>query len=118
MIASDIQGANSLFAQTNKHAIVPDEDTFKMALEKAKESGQLSRHEPSAKIEPQRSKAAQEFMDWVSMSHEERLFFSVLASMGISKEQYEAMPLEERMALDLKVQERIKEMAEQDQQLA
>jgi hypothetical protein len=118
MIASDIQGANSLFAQTNKHAIVPDEDTFKMALEKAKESGQLSRHEPSAKIEPQRSKAAQEFMDWVSMSHEERLFFSVLASMGISKEQYDAMPLEERMALDLKVQERIKEMAEQDQQLA
>ncbi|MBA0204428.1 hypothetical protein [Pectobacterium aroidearum] len=118
MIASDIQGANSLFAQTNKHAIVPDEDTFKMALEKAKESGQLSRHEPSAKIEPQRSKAAQEFMDWVSMSHEERLFFSVLASMGISKEQYEAMPLEERMALDLKVQEHIKEMAKQDQQLA
>ncbi|MBA5203100.1 hypothetical protein [Pectobacterium aroidearum] len=118
MIASDIQGANSLFAQTNKHAIVPDEDTFKMALEKAKESGQISRHESSAKVEPQRSKAAQEFMDWVSMSHEERLFFSVLASMGISKEQYEAMPLEERMALDLKVQERIKEMAEQDQQLA
>ncbi|QPI41592.1 MULTISPECIES: hypothetical protein [Pectobacterium] len=118
MIASDIQGANSLFAQTNKHAIVPDEDTFKMALEKAKESGQISRHEHSAKVEPQRSKAAQEFMDWVSMSHEERLFFSVLASMGISKEQYEAMPLEERMALDLKVQERIKEMAEQDQQLA
>ncbi|MEQ9943084.1 hypothetical protein ABRP58_13725 [Pectobacterium aroidearum] len=118
MIASDIQGANSLFAQTNKHAIVPDEDTFKMALEKAKESGQISRHEPSAKVEPQHSKAAQEFMDWVSLSHEERLFFSVLASMGISKEQYEAMPLEERMALDLKVQERIKEMAEQDQQLA
>ncbi|WP_263057645.1 hypothetical protein [Pectobacterium sp. F1-1] len=52
------------------------------------------------------------------MSHEERLFFSVLASMGISKEQYEAMPVEERMALDLKVQERIKEMLEQGQQLA
>lgn len=38
--------------------------------------------------------------------------------MGISKEQYEAMPVEERMALDLKVQERIKEMAEQGRQLA
>lgn len=118
MIASDIQGANLVFAQTSKRAITPDENTFKMALEQAKDSGLISRHEPSAKIEPQRSKAAQEFMDWVSMSHEERLFFSVLASMGISKEQYEAMPVEERMALALKVQERIKEMAEQGQQLA
>ncbi|UMO86116.1 hypothetical protein HP572_11895 [Pectobacterium sp. PL64] len=89
-----------------------------MALEKAKDSRQLSRHEPSARVEPQRSKAAKEFMDWVSMSHEERLFFSVLASMGISKEQYEAMPAEERIALDLKVQERINAMAEQGQQLA
>ncbi|GKW40142.1 hypothetical protein LOZ86_13525 [Pectobacterium parvum] len=100
MFVSDILEANLLFAQTSKHAIATSEDTFKMALEKAKDSGQISRHEPSAKIEPQRSKAAQEFMDW------------------ISKEQYEATPAEEHMALDLKVQERIKEMAEQGQQLA
>ncbi|MFJ5452928.1 hypothetical protein ACIPT4_07720 [Pectobacterium jejuense] len=46
MITSDIQGANLLFAQASKHAIAPSEDTFKMALEKAKDSGQLSRHEP------------------------------------------------------------------------
>ncbi|KGA23621.1 hypothetical protein AO825_00220 [Pectobacterium brasiliense] len=118
MVTSDIQGANLLFSQASKHTIAPNEDTFKIALEKAKDSGQTSRHEPSAKVEPQRSKAAQEFMDWVSTPHEERLFFSVLASMGISKEQYETMPAEERMALDLKVQERIKEMAEQGQQLA
>lgn len=117
MIASDIRGANFLFAQTNKHTTALHEDTFKMALEKAKDSGQISRHEPTVKVEPQRSQAAQEFMDWVSMSPEERLFFSVLSSMGISKEQYEAMPLEERMALDLKVHERIKEMAEQGQKL-
>ena len=117
MVTSDIQGANLLFSQASKHTIAPSEDTFKIALEKAKDSGQTSRHEPSAKVEPQRSKAAQEFMDWVSTSHEERLLFPVLASMGISKEQYETMP-EERMALDLKVQERIKEMAEQGQQLA
>ncbi|WCG81755.1 hypothetical protein [Pectobacterium sp. A5351] len=117
MVTSDIQGANILFAQASQYATAPDENTFSMALEKAKDSGQISRHEPSAKVEPQRSKAAQEFMDWVSMSHEERLFFSVLASMGISKEQYEAMPLEERMALDLKVQERIKEMTDQSLQI-
>ncbi|MBN3137912.1 hypothetical protein [Pectobacterium punjabense] len=117
MITSDIQGANALFTQNNQPPIAPNEDTFKMALEKAKDNGQLIRHEPSAKVEPQRSQAAQEFMDWVSMSYEEKLFFSVLASMGISKEQYEAMSLEERMGLELKVQARIKEMAEQDQQL-
>ncbi|WES87145.1 hypothetical protein [Dickeya fangzhongdai] len=47
------------------------------------------------------------------MSPEERLFFSVLSSMGISKEQYEAMPPEQQMELDRKVQERIKEMAKE-----
>lgn len=45
------------------------------------------------------------------MSPEERLFFTVLASMGISKEEYEAMPPEEQSRITRKVQENIKERA-------
>ncbi|AUC44106.1 hypothetical protein D083_3757 [Dickeya solani RNS 08.23.3.1.A] len=41
------------------------------------------------------------------------MFFSVLSSMGISKEQYEAMPADQQMELNRKVQERIKEMAKE-----
>ncbi|MCW2474324.1 hypothetical protein [Candidatus Symbiopectobacterium sp. NZEC151] len=57
----------------------------------------------------QQSAAAQELQEWLEMSPEERLFFTVLASMGISKEEFEAMSPEDQDRITHKVQESIKE---------
>ena len=54
----------------------------------------------SAKPDP-----ARELQEWLAMTPDQRLFFTVLHSMGVSKEQYEQEKLAE------KVRERIKEMA-------
>jgi|GEM_PF-4199808 len=60
----------------------------------------------SAKPDP-----ARELQEWLAMTPDQRLFFTVLHSMGVSKEQYEQMSPEEKEKLAEKVRERIKEMA-------
>lgn len=45
------------------------------------------------------SSAEQEFMDYASMSLEEKMFYAALASLGISKKEYDAMSADERLAI-------------------
>lgn len=61
----------------------------------------------------QQSAAAQELKEWLEMSPEDRLFFTILASMGISKEEFEAMSPEDQSRITHKVQESIKERAKE-----
>ncbi|MGE8677480.1 MAG: hypothetical protein ACN6PE_02595 [Achromobacter marplatensis] len=45
------------------------------------------------------SSAEQEFMDYASLSLEEKMFYAALASLGISKKEYDAMSADERLAI-------------------
>ena len=62
------------------------------------------------------SRVEQEFMEYAAMSPQEKLFFAVLASLGISKEEYEAMSPEDRHALSQKVQIAMRESLQQDRE--
>lgn len=57
------------------------------------------------------SRAEQEFMDYASMSTEDRMFYTVLASLGISKEEYDAMSAAERQEVAKKVSLAMQELA-------
>ncbi|QWT39824.1 hypothetical protein [Dickeya dadantii] len=110
----EIQATSASYAPAHTLQIESESDAFGIELKKAQAAAYIpSRSETNVRSQPQPSAAAQELMEWLAMSPEERLFFSVLSSMGISKEQYEAMPPEQKMELDRKVQERIKEMAKE-----
>ncbi|QVQ26453.1 hypothetical protein [Achromobacter deleyi] len=49
------------------------------------------------------SQAEQEFLDYASMSLEDKMFYAALASLGISKQQYDAMSAAERLEIAAKV---------------
>lgn len=49
------------------------------------------------------SSAEQEFMEYASMSLEEKMFYAALASLGISKNDYDAMSAAERLEIAAKV---------------
>lgn len=49
------------------------------------------------------SSVEQEFMDYASMSLEEKMFYAALASLGISKKDYDAMSAAERLEIAAKV---------------
>ena len=61
------------------------------------------------------SDSEQELHDYLSMSPAERLFTLTLQAIGVTKEQYAAMTPDEKLEVARKVQERIKEMARQEQ---
>ncbi|MGE8618460.1 MAG: hypothetical protein ACN6O0_11615 [Achromobacter spanius] len=60
------------------------------------------------------SDAEQELHDFVSMSAEERFFEMTLRSLGISKEEYEAMTPAEKEEIARLVQERITERVKEN----
>ncbi|WP_447988600.1 hypothetical protein [Achromobacter spanius] len=60
------------------------------------------------------SAAEQELHDFVSMSAEERFFEMTLRSLGISKEEYEAMTPAEKEEIARLVQERITERVKEN----
>lgn len=49
------------------------------------------------------SQAEQEFLDYASMSLEDKMFYAALASLGISKQEYDAMSAAERLEIAAKV---------------
>jgi len=67
---------------------------------------QLAKAGGSAKSDPVR-----ELQEWAAMTPDQRLFYMVLNSMGVSKEQYDQMSAEDKQKLVEKVREQIKEMA-------
>ncbi|MDQ8035631.1 MAG: hypothetical protein REJ50_26800 [Bordetella sp.] len=50
------------------------------------------------------SRAEQEFMEYAALSPQEKLFRAALASLGISKEEYDAMTPQQKQALAEKIQ--------------
>ncbi|MFJ3055900.1 hypothetical protein [Herbaspirillum sp. NPDC087042] len=77
--------------------------SFESQLQLAKAGGSLS---SSVKSDPVR-----ELQEWAAMTPDQRLFYMVLNSMGVSKEQYDQMSAEDKQKLVEKVREQIKEMA-------
>lgn len=49
------------------------------------------------------SQAEQEFLDYASMSLEDKMLYAALASLGISKQEYDAMSAAERLEIAEKV---------------
>lgn len=60
---------------------------------------------------PVMSEAQQALQDWLSVPLDERIFQSLLQSLGITKEEYAAMSPEEKMEIAAKVRERLEEQA-------
>ncbi|WP_313621313.1 hypothetical protein [Achromobacter sp.] len=57
------------------------------------------------------SQAEQEFMDYASMSLEDKMFYAALASLGISKAEYDAMSAAERLEVAAKVSLAMQQLA-------
>lgn len=55
------------------------------------------------------SSAADEFLDYMKKTPEERLRDKILKALGVTEEDLEAMPMEERMAIEEKIADIIKE---------
>ena len=60
-----------------------------------------------ATAKPTRSDAVQEFLDYMNKTPEERLFEKYLKELGLTKEQFEALPPEERMKVEAKIREKV-----------
>ncbi|CAM3413867.1 hypothetical protein BOSP111201_03715 [Bordetella sputigena] len=63
-----------------------------------------------------RSAAAEQLSDYLSMPLGKRMFYMMLASMGISQEQYDAMSPEEQAKVAAQVAQRLKDSAESQKQ--
>lgn len=57
------------------------------------------------------SQAEQEFMDYAAMSIEDKMFYAALASLGISKAEYDAMSAAERLEVAKKVSLAMQQLA-------
>jgi hypothetical protein len=60
------------------------------------------------------SSAEQEFMDYASLSLEEKMFYAALASLGISKKEYDAMSADERLAIAAKLSLAMQQLTKAD----
>ncbi|ANN67434.1 hypothetical protein [Bordetella bronchialis] len=63
-----------------------------------------------------KSPAAQQLSEYLSMPLGKRMFYMMLASMGISQEQYESMSPDEQAKVAAQVAQRLKENAEAQKQ--
>ena len=63
-----------------------------------------------------KSAAAGQLSEYLSMPLSQRMFYTVLASMGISKEQYDSMSTEDQAKVAAQVAQRLKDNAESQQQ--
>lgn len=97
--------------------VASQRNAFDIELKKAVAKEHPAQQENAVSAQPKQashqSAAAQELQEWLDMSPEERLFFTVLASMGISKEEFEAMSPEDQSRITHKVQESLKERAKE-----
>lgn len=58
------------------------------------------------------SEAEQEFMDYASMSLSDKMFYAVLASLDISKKDYDAMSASDKLKIAEKVSQAMQKLAE------
>lgn len=75
----------------------------------APSAGAASMPASEAPAEELGSSAADEFLDYMKKTPEERLRDKILKALGITAEELEAMPMEERLAVEEKIADIIKE---------
>lgn len=63
-------------------------------------------------IEPAANNAVTEFLEYMAKSPAERLYEAILKEKGLTKEQLESMPPEERMIVEKEIQEEMKQRIE------
>ncbi|MBB1627484.1 hypothetical protein [Achromobacter sp. UMC71] len=61
------------------------------------------------------SEAEQEFMDYASMSLQDKMFYAALASLGISKKEYDAMSAADKLKVAEKVSLVMQQLAKAEQ---
>ncbi|CAB3666254.1 hypothetical protein LMG3458_00855 [Achromobacter deleyi] len=61
------------------------------------------------------SAAEQEFMDYASMSLQDKMFYAALASLGISKKDYDAMSAADKLKVAEKVSLMMQQLSKADQ---
>lgn len=77
----------------------------------AQQFGQSGSGEPE-RIEPAANDAVTEFLEYMAKSPAERLYEAILKEKGLTKEQLEALPPEERMKVEKEIQEEIEQRFE------
>jgi len=71
---------------------------------------QETEYSASDEIEDEKSSAVKEFMAYMEKTPEERIRHQILAQMGLTEEELEAMPPEERAKVEEEIVEKIKDM--------
>jgi len=60
--------------------------------------------------------AADKFLEYMNMSDEDKLKYSLLAQMGISKDEYDAMPADQKVDVDKKITDRLAQIEQNQSQ--
>ena len=99
-------------AERPRPAAVPPGDAQARTLFQAKEAAQAPAATTGdvgpADAEP-KSDAVAKFLEYMSLTPEERLYRSILEEMGLTEEQLAALPPEERARIEREIQEKIQE---------
>jgi len=94
----------SALAAKNANANANAGESFRAAFADATERNRSAMgHGVSGASQAAPSQAEKEFMDYAGMSIEDKMFYAALASLGISKEEYDAMSAAERLEVAKKV---------------
>lgn len=104
-------GLNGPAGYHGKHSRI-DESTLNSGAKLAEKTPAL------VEVEKKEMSASDRFMEYMNMSDQEKLQYLALAQMGISKEEYDAMSPEEKTKIDEKVEEIMKQIAENQNQEA
>lgn len=98
-----------------RHANAGAGASFRAAFADATERSRSAMgHGVSGASQAAPSQAEKEFMDYAGMSIEDKMFYAALASLGISKEEYDAMSAAERLEVAKKVALAMQQLAKAD----
>lgn len=89
---------------------------MKVALQATPGSGATNQFDASSTGSPSTKSAKEEFMDYMHLTPEEKVRAGMLADMGMTEEEYEALPPEEKAKIDKKIDEL--EKKKEDQHIA
>ncbi|MFY1904968.1 hypothetical protein ACOTCW_04550 [Achromobacter xylosoxidans] len=90
-------------------------DAFRAAFTDAQQRGASALAGGVKGAAPVASAAEREFMDYASMSLQEKMFYAALASLGISKAEYDAMSAADKLKVAEKVSLVLQQLAKAEQ---
>ena len=83
--------------------------TVFLAQQAAQDAGRPSVRPASADASGSESDAVTRFLEFMSLTPEERLYQQILKDMGLTEEQLAALPPEERMRVEREIQQKMEE---------